>query len=117
MVSGMSNAISALDAFGKKMGVTADNIANAASDGFKKSRATLHEGVSGSVNVEISKVETPGPAVMEETSEGLKERELSNVNLAEEIPQALVAEKMFAANTKIIRTEEEMIGSVLDIFG
>lgn len=117
MISGMSNAISALDAFGKKMGVTANNVANAATDGFKKSRATLHEGVAGSVNVEITEVETPGPVVMEETSEGLQQRELSNVNPEEEMLQSLPAEKMFAVNTKVIKAEEEMIGSLLDIIG
>lgn len=117
MISGMFNTISALDAFGKKVGVTADNVANSLTDGFKKSRATLHEGPGGSVKVEINKVETPGPVVMEETTEGMAQRELSNVDPAEEIPQALVSEKMFAANAKVLETEEEMIGSLLDIIG
>lgn len=117
MVSGMFNTISALNAFGKKLGVTADNVANASTDGFKKSRATLHEGPGGSVKVEINKVETPGPVVTEGTDESLEQRELSNVDPAEEIPQALVAEKMFAANAKVLETEEERIGSLLDIIG
>lgn len=117
MISGMFNTISSLDAFGKKVGVTADNVANSSTDGFKKSRATLHEGPGGSVKVEINKVETPGPVVMEETAEGAAQRELSNVDPAEEIPQALVAEKMFAANAKVLETGEEMIGSLLDVIG
>jgi flagellar hook protein FlgE len=117
MISGMSNTISALGAFAKKMGVTANNVANAATDGFKKSRATVQEGVPGGVTVEITRIETPGPVVMDETPEGLQQRDLSNVNLEQEVVQALVTEKMFAANTKVLKTEEEMRGSLLDIIG
>jgi len=117
MISGMHSAISALSAFGKRMGVLADNVANAASEGFKKSRTLMEDQEPGGVRVTLSRVDTPGPRVMEETSEGLEERELSNVNLEEEIPGALLTEKMFSANTKVVKTEEEMIGSVLDIIG
>jgi flagellar hook protein FlgE len=117
MISALSNTISALGAFGKKMGVIANNVANASSEGFKKSRAVLQEADSGGVKVEITRVETPGPVVAEETTEGIQETELSNVNLEEEIPNSLLTEKMFAANTKTVKTEEEMIGSVLDILG
>jgi flagellar basal-body rod protein FlgC len=117
MISGVYSAISALSAFGKRMGVIANNVANVDSDGFKKSRALMQEQEPGGVRVTISRVETPGPRVMEETAEGLEERELSNVNLEEEIPNSLLTEKMFAANTKVVKTEEEMIGSVLDIIG
>jgi len=117
MISGMHSAISALSAFGKRMGVIADNVANVESDGFKKSRALMQEQEPGGVRVTISRVETAGPRVVEETTEGLEERELSNVNLEQEIPDALLTEKMFTANTKVVKTEEEMIGSVLDIIG
>lgn len=117
MISGMSNTVSALTALGKKMGVTANNVANANSDGFKKSRAILQEGAAGGVDVEITRVESPGPLVTEQTTEGHETKELSNVTLEEEIPQALLTEKLFAANTKVLQVEEEMIGSVLDIVG
>jgi flagellar basal body rod protein FlgG len=117
MISGLSNTVSALTAFSKKMGVTANNVANASSDGFKKSRVTLHEGAAGGVETRITKVETPGPTVMEESTEGRIQREISNVNLAEETPQTLVSKSMFVANTKVLKTEEEMLGSVLDIVG
>lgn len=117
MISGMHTAISALNAFGKRMGVLANNVANAASDGFKKSRTLMEDQEPEGVRVRISRVDTPDLRVMEETAEGLEERELYNVNLEEEIPNALVTEKLFAANTRVVKTEEEMIGSVLDIVG
>lgn len=117
MISGMTSAISALSAFGKRMGVIANNVANVASDGFKKSRVLMEDQDPGGVRVTLSRVETPGPRIMEETAAGLEEKELSNVSLEEEIPNALLTEKMFTANTKVVKTEEEMIGSVLDIIG
>lgn len=117
MISGMDSAISALRAFGKRMGVLADNVANAAGEGFKKSRTLMEDQEPGGVRVTLSRLDTPGPRVMEETCEGLEERELSNVNPEEEIAGALLTEKMFAANTKVVKTEEERIRSVLDIVG
>ena len=117
MISGMSNAISALGAVGKKMGVTANNVANASSEGFKKSRATLHEGASGGIDVNISAAETPGSMVMEESTEGRVQREMPHVTLEGEMPQLLLLKTMFTANTKVVKTEEEMVGAVLDIVG
>ena len=117
MISGVYSAISALSAFGKKMGVIANNVANVASEGFKKSRTLMQDAEPGGVRVTISRVETPGQRMVEQTTEGLEERELSNVNLEEEIPNSLLTERMFTANTKVIKTEEEMSGSVLDIVG
>jgi flagellar hook protein FlgE len=44
MISPFDSGISALSAFSAKMNVTANNVANVDSDGFKKSRTTLKEG-------------------------------------------------------------------------
>ena len=80
MISGIINNISALDALGKKMGVTANNIANADSEGFKKSRGVITEGQNNSVEIEISKVESPGPIVSEMIEGEPVEKEMSNVD-------------------------------------
>ena len=63
MIPIISSNLSALRAFGKKMAVIANSVANINSEGFKKSRAVLKEGPVNDVSVEISKVETPGPLV------------------------------------------------------
>lgn len=47
MVQAVSSAISALQALGKKMGVTANNVANSTTTGFKKSRASSVDVVRG----------------------------------------------------------------------
>lgn len=117
MISAMSNAVAALKAFDKKMAVTTNNIANWQTEGFKKSRADLKEGEAGAVTVDISVVDTPGPIVAVEENNGIVEKELSNVDLAEEIPQTIIAQTGFEANLKMLKTEDEMMGSLLDIIG
>jgi len=117
MISAISNAISAIKAFDKKMAVTSNNVANWQTEGFKKSRADLTEGEAGAVKVDISVVDTPGPIVAVEENNGIVEKEMSNVDLAEEIPQTIIAQTGFEANLKILKTEDEMMGSLLDIIG
>jgi flagellar basal-body rod protein FlgC len=118
MVSSINSSLSALDAFGSKMDVTANNIANVESEGFKKSRADLMEGPNGSVEVEINRIDSPGNVVYEEDNQGqMIEKELSNVDLSEEIPQTMVAQRGYEANLKLIAARDDMLGSVLDILG
>ena len=117
MISSVNGSISALKAFGKKMGVTSDNVANVASEEFKKSRAILTEGAHSEIRVDIEKSEAPGPIVTEIEDGKMVERELSNVDLAEEIPQSIIAQRSFEANLKSIQTQEETLDSLLDIIG
>jgi flagellar basal-body rod protein FlgC len=110
--------LSALRAFGTKMGVAGHNIANMETEGFKKSRAVLKEGQTGVVETEIEKIETEGPRAFTVGKNGeAVETELSNVDLTEEIPQMQVAQRSHEANTKVLITQEEMIGTVIDMLG
>ena len=118
MISSVANNISALHALGKKMSVTSNNVANIESEGFKKSRAVLKEGIHGDVRVDIEKIDTPGNIIYEAESDGtVREKELSNVDLAEEIPTAMITQRSYEANLKMIKAEDEMLGAVLDILG
>jgi len=112
MISSIYNNISALQAYGKKMSVVSNNVANANTDEFKKSSAILVEGKDNSVTVDIRKSDQPGAIVTDFSGE---ERELSNVDLAEEIPQTIPTQRGYEANLKMIRSIDEMLGSVLDI--
>ena len=117
MISSIRNTLSALKAFDKKMAVIANNVANVETEEFKKSRATLVEGPESSVKVEITQPEDPGPTVVEVKDGQIEEKEMSNVNLAEEIPQSIVTQRGYEANLAIIRTQDEMLNSILDIVG
>jgi len=81
----------ALNTFGKKMGVTADNVASVQSEGFKKSRVDLTEGPNNTVEAEINRIDSPGNAAHETGYDGqMVQKELSNVDPAEEIPRATI---------------------------
>jgi flagellar basal-body rod protein FlgC len=107
-------ALSALRAFGEKLGVTANNIANVNTDSFKKSRALLEEASPDGVIVSISRVETPGVRIP--TEDGTNQtRESSNVETGEEMINLLTTKHAYSANLKVIKTEEEMLGTLLDV--
>jgi flagellar hook protein FlgE len=115
MIPAMDSALSSLSAFGKKMDVTANNIANVDTEGFKKSRADLQEAGHG-VTVNISRVNTPGAPIPAEDGTG-KMNESSNVDVAEEIVNLKTTDIAFQANLKTIQAEGKILGSLLDIFG
>ena len=107
----VSNNLSALNAFGTSLGVTANNIANVDSKNFEKSRAVKLEGENGSVRVDISKVEDETLRA-EETG---TEDKPSNVDLTEEIPRTVIDQSGYMANLKAVQIQEETLGTVLDI--
>lgn len=117
MISSANSTLSALNAFDKKMDVIANNVANVETEEFKKSKATLVEGPENSVKVEVTQPEDPGPTVVEVTDGQIEEKEMSNVDLTEEIPQSIVALRGYEANLATIRTQDEMLNSILDIVG
>ena len=117
MISPLSSALSALSAFGKKMSVTSNNIANVNTDEFKKSRTTMQEGTHGGVKARIEEVDTPGyiKETVNEAGETV-EVETSNVDLAEELTEMIPTKTAYSANLKSIKVHDEMMGSLLDIF-
>jgi flagellar hook protein FlgE len=114
MISSVYGNLSAMRAFGDKMSVTANNVANAESEEYKKKRALLTEGSEGDVVVDIVSVETPGAIRVEA---GMETRELSNVDLAEEIVETIPTQRGYEANLTVIKTQDEMTGTILDILG
>jgi flagellar basal-body rod protein FlgC len=111
----IQSTLSAIKAFGTKMGVTANNVANVETEGFKKSEATLVEGSEKNVEVEITQPDIPGPVFADVTNGQLTEKEMSNVDLTEEIPQTILAQRGYEANLTTLRTQDEMLKSVIDI--
>jgi flagellar hook protein FlgE len=117
MVSPIHSSVSAINAFSKKMRVTADNVANVNTDGFKKSRVTMNEGKSGGVEAKISQANTPGfPKQITEDGQ-VKDVESSNVDLGEEMTESIATQTAQEANLKTIKAQDEMIGTLLDTIG
>jgi flagellar basal-body rod protein FlgC len=106
----MSEAnISALSALSTVQDVTANNIANVNTDGFKASSVSLESG-PGDQGVEVGSITesgTPGSMVG-----GV---ETSNTDIGREMVDMITTSRAFEANTTVIRAQEEMTGHVLDM--
>jgi flagellar basal-body rod protein FlgC len=115
MISGVSAALSGLQAYSTRLANNGRNIANMNTDGFKKGRVLLSEELPQGVSTRYEKVESPGPVVLKETSEGAKMIEQSNVDLSEELPEMIINQHGFQANLKSLQAVEEMNKSLLNI--
>jgi flagellar hook protein FlgE len=115
MISSISNNLSALKAFGTGLSIKANNIANSESENFKKSRAIYTEEENGGVKTEIRKVDPDNDLQSIYPEGNASEAQPSNVDLTEEIPGTITDQRGFEANLTVIKTREEMLGSVLDI--
>ncbi|MBW1792676.1 MAG: flagellar biosynthesis protein FlgC, partial [Deltaproteobacteria bacterium] len=63
----------------------------------------------------VEKIEIPGSQVYEQTAEGSTLVEKSNVELVEEIPQAMINKRNFQANIKMLQIGDEMTGYLIDM--
>ncbi len=109
--------VSGLQAFSKQISTSTNNVANALSDDFKASRAINTQGENKQVTSTITRTNTPGPLVEDPLKNDGSLKELSNTDIAEEMVQQISASQGFKANVKAIQTQEETMGSLLDIVG
>jgi flagellar basal-body rod protein FlgC len=115
MISSVKIAVSALQAYNTKLGVSANNIANVNTEEFKKSSATLKEGANGGVEVNVRRIDTPGHRYQELEGGKVVEKETSNVDMGEELPEMMITERGYQANLKTLQTYDEMVGTLLNI--
>ena len=121
------NNISALNAFSTSMQVTANNIANVNTDGFKHSRAELETG-PGDQGVRVADIRQStqaGPLVeslvrVEDQVTGQVSTEYqyvegSNTDLAREFTHMIMTQRGYEANAQAIRAQDEMLGSLMDM--
>jgi flagellar basal-body rod protein FlgC len=117
MISALDSGISALSAFSVKMNVTANNVANVDSDGFKKSRTTFKEGPFGGVEPDVDQVDTPGYPKQTVDDGRIQDVETSTVDLAEAVVDSISSQSGCEANLKTIQVDDEMVGILLDTIG
>lgn len=115
MIPAIQSALSGLSAFSTKINSNANNIANAGTEGFKKTRVILSPVTPQGVTGRVERVETPGPMVSEPISEGLELVEQSNVDLGQELPEMNLNARFYEANLKTMKVADEMLGSLLKI--
>jgi flagellar basal-body rod protein FlgC len=126
MITGISSNLQALSALAVSQAVTADNVANVNTDGYRSARVTLETGQGGDgVAVqEISRDANPGPVRYEEipslTEEGRYEAAMtavegSNVDITTQMVNMVRDANAYSANITAIRTQEELVGSILNM--
>ena len=117
MITPVQSSLSALNAFRKSLDVTANNIANVKTDGFKKSRVTFSEEANGGVAAQVQQINSPG--IPREVYEGdeLVEFESSNVDLDDALTEMIPTGSAYAANLKTVQTTENMLGALMDNLG
>lgn len=97
----ISNNISSIQSHQTMMNNNAHNIANVNTDGFRSSDTRMLDS-GGSVTANSRKADDNG---------SLK----SQTDLAKEIPDQIVVQGATAVNVTAIKTQDEMLGSLLDI--
>lgn len=104
---------SALSAVGVSVAVTAHDLANVNTPGFRGREARLESGPQdqGVRVAEIREDSTPGPLVPGPEG-GLQEG--SNVDLAREMVGLIRDETAFAANAAAIQAQTDLTGTLLD---
>ncbi len=112
MISPANSSISAINAALTQQAVSAHNIANSNTNGYKRAVATTEEDAHGGVNVSIGKDPDQGPTYVR--PDGI-EVVTSNVDQAREAVDQIRARTMLAANVESLRTYEETLKSTIDI--
>lgn len=115
MIGAIYSALSGLTAFSTQIDVTAHNVANLNTNGFKKSRTELVAVETGGVLPVIQKNQSAGPFILNNTGYGPAQLELSNVYLGEEAVNQILAQRGFEANISTLKTVDDMLGTILDI--
>ncbi|MDR1830672.1 MAG: flagellar basal body protein [Candidatus Fibromonas sp.] len=96
------SSVSALQASSLRMDISAHNVANVNTPGFAKSRPVQTSLNPGTEISAIQKTEAPTP-------------DLSATDLAEEVAQQIISEKDFAANAAVIKTQDKMLGELVNL--
>ena len=99
----------------RKIRVTANNIANVNTGGFKKSRTVLSTVQPHGVKAEVEQVETAGPSALKQTAQGEQSVERSNVDIGEEMVNLLSGQRGYEASLRTLKTAAKMVGSLIDV--
>jgi flagellar basal-body rod protein FlgC len=115
MISAIHTALSGLAAYATQLEVTAHNVANVNTDGFKKSHTEFVSVDTGGVRPVVRKDDSAGPTVLSDRGHGPTMVELSNVDLGEEAVNLMLAQRGFEANIHTLKTADDLLGTILDM--
>ena len=113
-LSTLNNALSGLQAATAKMQVTANNVANARTDGYQTQRVDVLErpgGAEVTTSADTTATVRPVPPPPETAQ---VYRAPSDVDLAQEMVQMTANESFYLANVRALEAAHGMLGTLLD---
>jgi flagellar hook protein FlgE len=108
LMNTMSVSISGMRAAANQMALSAHNVANAQTPGFRADRMTIQELPSGGVTTSAEPVAVGAPVIS--PSQTLP---LSNVDLSLEVINQMLANQAFKANSTVLRSVNEETRDIL----
>ena len=112
-LSTLNNALSGLQAATAKMQVTANNVANARTDGYQTQRVDIVERPGGVEARTPADAARPSP-VPPPTEAAPVSRAPSDVDLAQEMVKMTANESFYLANVRALEAAHGMLGTLLD---
>lgn len=112
MEMAMQAAISGVQAGESRLDVTANNIANVNTDGFHASVVTTKARNPYGTETVISEPSVQGNTYVDEQG---NIKEMSNVDVATQVVNLLIAEATVKANAEALRTADSLTGTILDL--
>ncbi|MDA8678357.1 flagellar basal body protein [Luminiphilus sp.] len=109
----LNNALSGLQAATAKMQVTANNVANARTDGYQTQRVDIVERPGG-VEARTPAGAARPPPVPPPTATAQVARAPSDVDLAQEMVKMTANESVYLANVRALEAAHGMLGTLLD---
>ena len=143
MIDSTSSLLSGLRASQTAIDAAAGNIANARTPGYKRVVVTNSEGPTGGVRATVTRDSSPGPIFVDDLYAALPDnasmgapnsptgagdpgsggagpgaglREGSNIDLAAEMVNMQQAARTFALMARALKTQDDVLGSLLDLF-
>ncbi len=98
----ISNNISSIQTSQTLLNTTANNVANANTDGFVPNSTITTNNGGGSVTAETRQADNTGS-------------EKSQTDLSQEIPNEIIAQRTTEANVTAIKAQDDVMGTLLDL--
>ena len=112
-ISTLNTSLSGLQMAAAKMQVTANNVANAQTDGYQTQRVGSIQ-PSGGVEARTPAGTAAAPPALPPTEAAQVSRAPSDVDLAQEMVKMTVNESVYLANVRALEAANGMLGTLLD---
>ena len=117
MAINLETAKSGLLSEQKRLEVSTHNTANLNTPKFRARVATLQERPTGGVEVRVDRVEVSEEGQKSLSEAGERGSPDNNVDLVDESVSKITARAGFQANSKVLKTQDKTIGTLLDAIG